>query len=191
MKRHVLTLVIGLAALFLASPGPAADAPVPFQGPELTDLFTSIEPEEIGENPIRLIGKDWMLITAGTPENFNTMTASWGGYGMWKVPVAYILVNPARYTFGFLEREEIFTLSFYDPSRHRDVLRHVFGGTSGRTTDKVKESGFTPVLAGPGIAYAEARMIIVCRRSFATDTDPEGKNHRLFFGEILSVWVRK
>lgn len=191
MKRRMLTLVLGLAALLPAATGLAADAPAPFQGPELTDLFVSIDPAEIGENPIRLIGKDWMLITAGTPENFNTMTASWGGYGMWKVPVAYILVNPARYTFRFLEQEEIFTLSFYDPSLHRDVLRQVFGGTSGRDTDKVKESGFTPMLVGPGIAYAEARMIIVCKRSFATDTDPEGKSHKLFFGEILSVWVRK
>ncbi|MCA1788545.1 MAG: hypothetical protein LC667_01450 [Thioalkalivibrio sp.] len=66
-----------------------------------------------------------------------------------------------------------------------------FGGTSGRTTDKVKESGFTPMLAGPGISYAEARMIIVCKQSFTTNTDPEGKSHKLFFGEILSVWVRK
>ena len=191
MKRHVLTLVIGLAALLLASTGPAAEPPVPFQGSELTDLFMSIEPKELGENPIRLIGQDWMLITAGTPENFNSMTASWGGYGMWKVPVAYILVNPARHTFQFLEKEEIFTLSFYDPSEHRDVLRQVFGGTSGRTTDKVKESGFTPMLTNPGIAYAEARMIIVCKKSFATNTDPEGKSHKLYFGEILSVWVRK
>lgn len=191
MKRQVLTLVIALAALLPASNGLAADAPAPFQGPELTDLYTSIEPEEIGENPIRLIGKDWMLITAGTPENFNTMTASWGGYGMWKVPVAYILVHPARYTFQYLEKEETFTLSFFDPSEHRDVVRQVFGGTSGRTTDKVKESGFTPMLAGPGIAYAEARMIIVCKKTFATNTEPEGKSHKLFFGEILSVWVRK
>jgi flavin reductase (DIM6/NTAB) family NADH-FMN oxidoreductase RutF len=79
-----------------------------------------------------------MLITAGTPEDFSTMTASWVGLGSWRVPVADILVSPARYTFQFLEREEIFT-----------------------------------------------------HQSFATDTDPEGKSHRLFFGEILSVWVRK
>lgn len=191
MKHHVLTPILGLAALLLAAHGLAADTPAPSQGPEITDLFRSIEPQDIEANPIRLIGEDWMLITAGTPENFNTMTASWGGYGKWRVPVAYILVNPARYTFQFLEREEIFTLSFYDPGEHRDVLRQVFGGTSGRDTDKVAESGFTPMLAGPGIAYAEAQMIIVCKQSFATDTDPEGKSHRLFFGEILSVWVRK
>ena len=27
------------------------------------------------------IGKEWMLVTAGTKEKFNTMTASWGGIG--------------------------------------------------------------------------------------------------------------
>ena len=33
------------------------------------------------ENLFETVGKEWMLITAGTPENFNMMTASWGGFG--------------------------------------------------------------------------------------------------------------
>ena len=38
-------------------------------------------------NPFELIGKDWMLISAGTAEKWNTMTASWGGVGvMWGKP---------------------------------------------------------------------------------------------------------
>ena len=169
---------------------PPAPAQAPFKGPALADLYKSIPPKELGENPIRLIGDDWMLITAGTPEKFNSMTASWGGYGMWKKPVAFILVNPNRYTFQFLEKEENFTLSFYDPAKYREVLQKTFGGKSGRDTDKVKESGFAPILTNPGIAYAEARMIIVCKKSFSTNTDPDGKSHKLFFGEILSVWVK-
>jgi len=40
-------------------------------------------------NPFELIGKDWMLISAGTAEKWNTMTASWGGVGvMWGKPSA-------------------------------------------------------------------------------------------------------
>ena len=31
------------------------------------------------ENAFDLIGKEWMLVTAGNKEKFNTMTASWGG----------------------------------------------------------------------------------------------------------------
>ena len=30
-------------------------------------------------NPFTAIGKDWFLLTAGDINNFNTMTASWGG----------------------------------------------------------------------------------------------------------------
>ena len=41
------------------------------------------------ENVFEIIGKEWMLITAGTPERFNMMTASWGGLGyLWNKPVA-------------------------------------------------------------------------------------------------------
>ncbi len=33
-----------------------------------------------------------MLVTAGTKEKFNTMTASWGGIGwLWNKPVAFVL----------------------------------------------------------------------------------------------------
>ena len=41
--------------------------------------FTEIKAEELKDNPFDLIGKQWMLITAGNEEKCNTMTASWGG----------------------------------------------------------------------------------------------------------------
>ena len=33
-------------------------------------VFKEIKPIEIEGNPIHLIGQEWMLITAGTPEHF-------------------------------------------------------------------------------------------------------------------------
>ena len=42
-------------------------------------MFKKIAPKELKENPFSLIGDKWMLITAGTEERCNTMTASWGG----------------------------------------------------------------------------------------------------------------
>ncbi|MBP7867894.1 MAG: flavin reductase [Acidobacteria bacterium] len=132
-----------------------------------------------------------MLITAGTPEKFNSMTASWGGYGVWKNPVAFILVHPDRYTFQFLEKEEHFTLSFFDPAKYRDPLLRIFGRKSGRDTDKVRESGFHPLFTNPGMAYTEARMIIICKKKFSAPTRAEGNAHKLYLGEIVSVWVRK
>ena len=40
-------------------------------------------------NPFELIGQKWMLISAGTEDKWNTMTASWGAVGvMWGKPSA-------------------------------------------------------------------------------------------------------
>ena len=53
----------------------------------------------------------------GTPDHCNTMTASWGGLGvLWRKPMATIYVRPQRYTFGFIEQSDEFTLSFFGPS---------------------------------------------------------------------------
>ena len=36
----------------------------------------------------------WALVTAGTPDNFNTMTISWGGMGtLWGKPVATVYIR--------------------------------------------------------------------------------------------------
>ena len=46
------------------------------------------------ENAFDLIGKEWMLVTAGTEDKFNTMTASWGGVGiLWNKPVAFLALH--------------------------------------------------------------------------------------------------
>ena len=59
--------------------------------------MTKIDPKQIDENVIRLIGSQWMLVTAGNPAHFNTMTASWGGLGfLWNRPVAFVFIRPQR-----------------------------------------------------------------------------------------------
>ena len=45
-------------------------------------MLQKIDPKTLTVNPFTLIGDQWMLITAGTPEHCNTMTASWGGVGV-------------------------------------------------------------------------------------------------------------
>ena len=41
-----------------------------------------LHPTELNENAFSLIGDEWMLITAGDQNNCNTMTASYGGFGI-------------------------------------------------------------------------------------------------------------
>lgn len=41
----------------------------------------------------------WALVTAGTPDNFNTMTISWGGMGtIWGRPVAFLFRMAGAYS---------------------------------------------------------------------------------------------
>ena len=71
-------------------------------------------PEEIQGNVFSMIGSDWMLVTAGDNEKYNTMTASWGGMGvLWGKPAAFVFIRPQRYTYTFLEKTDRFTLSFF------------------------------------------------------------------------------
>ena len=50
-----------------------------------------IDVKSLQDNVFSLIGDRWMLITAGTAERCNTMTASWGGLGvLWGAPAATI-----------------------------------------------------------------------------------------------------
>ena len=67
------------------------------------------------EDIISIIGKEWMLITAGDIQHFNTMTASWGGVGfLWGKPVAFVFIRPERYTHDFVEQYDRLTLTFFD-----------------------------------------------------------------------------
>ena len=119
-----------------------------------------------GENAFDLIGKEWMLVTAGNKEKFNTMTASWGGIGwLWNRPVAFVFIRPERYTHDFVERESRLTLSFYKEDC-RSILQ--FCGTkSGRDVDKVKETGLKPVpLESGAMTFEQARLTLDCRKLF-------------------------
>lgn len=61
-----------------------------------------IDPKNLDKNVFTAIGEQWMLITAGTPEKCNTMTASWGGLGViWNAPAATCYIRPQRYTKEF------------------------------------------------------------------------------------------
>ena len=73
-----------------------------------------IKPEELNESAFKLLGKDWMLITAEKDNKVNTMTASWGGFGvMFDKNVAYIVIRPQRYTKEFVDKADTFSLTFF------------------------------------------------------------------------------
>ena len=140
-----------------------------------------------------------MLITAGTKDRCNTMTASWGGVGvLWNMPVAIAYVRPQRYTYEFMEAADTFSLSVL-PEQYREALR-LCGTRSGRELDKLAAAGLTVYDADGTPAIAQSRLIIVCRKLYAQDMKPENfidqtllshykakDYHRQYVGEILQV----
>ena len=145
--------------------------------------FIETDPHELTGNVFRLIGRDWMLVTAGKERSFNTMTAS---------------VRPSRYTYEFIEREREYSLSFLGPDDRRTL--QVCGSKSGRDIDKVKETGLTPLFDQPAPYFEQARLVLICRKLYTHDLDPaafldpaiagsykDGDYHRMFVGEIVKV----
>jgi Conserved protein/domain typically associated with flavoprotein oxygenases, DIM6/NTAB family len=166
-------------------------------------VFKEIKPGKIEGNIFDLVGREWMLVTAGVPDHFNTMTASWGGAGiLWSKPVAFSFIRPQRYTYEFLQKYDGYTLSFFGDSC-REAL-NLCGSRSGRDTDKVRESGLTPAFSGDAVYFDEARLVLVCRKLYAQDLtkesfiDKEIANtytdtdlHRVYVGEIERVLVKE
>ncbi|MFH0991922.1 MAG: flavin reductase [bacterium] len=165
--------------------------------------LTELAVESLTENIFTLLDKEWMLITAGTPTQFNMMTASWGGFGvLWNRNVCFCFIRPQRYTYQFMEKANKFSLSFF-PRTYRSALDYC-GSRSGRNVDKARECGLTPVEISAGvISFAEARLILECRKLYFQDINPEhfldpaihenypGRDyHRMYIGEIKRCLIR-
>jgi len=165
--------------------------------------FTEISPMELNESAFRIIGKEWMLITAGTMDSWNTMTASWGGMGeLWFKPVVFTFIRPSRYTLEFVEKQPLFTLSFFDESQRKAL--NFCGVNSGRDCNKAAETGLTPFATQEGsVAFEEARLVLECRKMYFQDLNPDhflvpeieanypNKDyHRMFVAEVLRVLKR-
>lgn len=146
---------------------------------------------------------DWLLLTAGklTGRKFNTMTVSWGCLGvLWSKPVAIAFVRPQRYTYKFMEESADFTLTAFPPAYHEALL--LLGTKSGRDGDKVTVAGLTPAAStsveSPG--FAEANLVIECRKIYRDDIKPEffldptiegnyptKDYHRFYLGEVVAI----
>lgn len=164
----------------------------------MTTAFKEIKPEDITDNILKLIGSEWMLITAGTKKSFNMMTASWGGSGViWHRNICWCVIRPQRYTFSFMEKTDFFTLCFFN-NEYKSVLEFC-GSHSGKDVDKIAETKLTPVETSHGsIYFKEARLVIECKKIYFHDIDPKhfidptiqdnyssNDYHRMYIGEII------
>ena len=164
--------------------------------------FKEINVKDLCSNPFKLIGDDWMLITAGNEKKFNTMTASWGGVGvLWNKNVTFAFVRPQRYTFEFLEKEDYYTLTFYNKEYKQSLV--TCGQKSGRDYDKIKEAGLTVDFSEKAPFFKEANIILVCHKlheqfidpncfvdTIIEDSYPNKDYHKVFIGDIVKALVK-
>ena len=173
------------------------------------ETFIPISAKDIDENPIKLFGDDWAIVAAGTPDDFNELTVSWGALGdaWWdNMPIAIIFVSATRYTQNYLEKHETFSINFF-PREFRKALAYI-GSHSGRNEDKVAATGLevdfterdTPI-------FTQSRLILECKKIYAHSLERDKFSeslignyaqkkfqgvvpHTVYFGEILHCWKK-
>jgi flavin reductase (DIM6/NTAB) family NADH-FMN oxidoreductase RutF len=144
----------------------------------------------------------WFLLTAGTLDDFNTMTIAWGSFGgMWGKPFAQVVVRPSRHTLKFLEKYDTFTICGFPQDYRQDLM--TLGTKSGRDGNKIKETSLTPApshsIEAPG--FKQAELIVECRKIYWQDMEPanflnprtkeqypQKDYHRIFWGEIEAIF---
>ena len=152
-----------------------------------------------------LFDSDWALLTAGTlEEGYNAMTISWGQLGsLWGMPgkakkVATVFVKPLRYTFEFMEKNGIFTISWFPKEFRKDL--GILGSKSGRDGDKLALTGLSPKAVAGGVGYEQASLTLVCRKIYSDKLDRDRipadavqgfyldeEPHHLYIGEIVHM----
>ncbi len=164
-----------------------------------------IDPIKLSLKVVDLWKNQWLILTAGTFDEYNMMTVAWGSIGcMWKMPFAQIVVRPQRYTYQYMEKSDSFTLCAF-PERYRKDL-NTLGTLSGRDGDKLSKTDLTLMSSSKvsSPSYNEASLILECRKIFKQDFLPDGfidksieshypakDYHRVYFGEILTAFVER
>ncbi len=170
---------------------------------ERIDFMREISPKELERNTFSLIGDDWMLITAEKDGKANTMTASWGGLGVFcNKEVAFTFIRPQRYTKEFIDSSDTFSLCIFS-EEYRSQLGYL-GRVSGRDEDKIANSGLTVSHIDDTPYFTEAETVIICKKMCETDLNensfvqnelcgkffPNSDYHTLYVSEILKVYKK-
>lgn len=154
-------------------------------------------------SPYELIGDEWGLLTAGDKSSHNTMTISWGQTGvLWNKPVFTVFVRPTRYTTGFMDSSDKFTVSCFGKGYRKEL--GFCGSHSGKDVDKDAETGFTPIELEGAAAYEQAEKVFLCKKLYVQDMDKSGFTgseclnfyedepmHRIYIGEITGYYVKE
>ncbi len=162
--------------------------------------------KDFNGNPCTWFKGPGLLLASGDKESHNAMTIGWGAVGnIWShnASTITVYVAPARYTFGFMEKYQYFTVMVFDEDR-KDVLEYM-GTHSGRDGDKGKALGLHVAYTEHGAPYyLEAREVYECEVIYRAPLNPDGFGelakkryanspsgiHHQYIGQIVGAWRR-
>lgn len=165
--------------------------------------FHEIDIKDLNMNAFNAIGKDWMLISAGNQDKFNTMTASWGGVGvLWGENVVTVYIRPQRYTKRFVDEQDCFSVTVFNGYKKE---LGVLGSVSGKDTDKIKDVDFHPVFLDNVPTFHEGKITFVCEKVYEDTIKPElfkdssiderwypqKDYHTMYIGKIKKVYINE
>ncbi len=163
-----------------------------------------ITAQQLNQNVFDAIGKQWMLISAAWEDKVNTMTASWGGWGvLWNREVATIYIRPQRYTKQLIDHSDTFSLCFFEEGWRKQLA--YLGQVSGRDEPKIENAGLTVVNDASAPYFAQASLVILCRKLYAQPLQeacfqdsallsqcyPQRDLHTMYIGAIERILIRE
>jgi flavin reductase (DIM6/NTAB) family NADH-FMN oxidoreductase RutF len=139
--------------------------------------------KSIGANTIAYPNPVWCVGSYDADGKPNVMTIAWGGICCSKPPAVTISLRKATYTYGCIKERSAYTISI--PSTKYVAETDYFGMASGKTTDKFRDTGLTPVPSDKVDApyIGEFPLILECK---VIHTHEIGL-HTQFIGEIMDI----
>lgn len=127
------------------------------------------------------------LISCGTMEKPNVMTAAWTGIICTKPTMVYISLRPSRYSYELIKQSGEFVINVSTAKLAKAV--DLCGVKSGRDVNKFALTGLTPQkckkVSAPQIA--ESPVSLECK---VVEIKPLG-SHDLFLAKVLAVDVEE
>lgn len=168
-----------------------------------------IDYKDLKFNPTEIFSEGWPeIVTGKIGDKINAMTISWGEIGsIWGhgcgMPVVTVFVRPQRFSKILLDKEEYFTLCFFD-KKYKKELGYL-GSHSGKDEDKITKVGFTSTNLDEYSYIDQADMVFVCRKlyqqtmkeecfvdkSVISDHYPKKDFHDLYIAKIEKVLIKE
>lgn len=125
------------------------------------------------------------LVSCGTMEEHNVLTAAWTGIVNSEPPMTYVSIRPQRHSHGIIKAKGEFVINL--PTEAIVRATDLCGVKSGRDVDKFELAGLTAepsnLVAAPGIAECPISLECKVREVFSLGS------HDMFLADIVAVDV--